>query len=664
MKFIYRCLYFVLLPAITWAQHDTSYYSVVNKSKIAGSEKMWQSVNGDYHISYQFNDRGRGDSTETVLHVNADGNISSLLTTGIDYYKNPFQEQYAIHGDSAVWTINGDRKAVVFNNQLYSPSGGSPVIFEILLKAIMRQPHKKMATLPDGNIGIGETMDKSLNINGKNQQLRLFTMYFDPSPVPYYLWMTDDMHFFAFGTGWSYSIQKGCEKWVDSLFAMQEIASSNYYRQQLKNNSSALMGRMLFTHANIFQSATAGLQNNMTIEVVNGKIAGIFPAAAAPAKADTVIDCTGKFIMPGLWDMHGHYDKDEGVMYLGGGVTHVRDMGNDKILLTYKKQIADNALLGPDISYLSGFIDKEDPFQAPTGAIIKTLEEGLTAIDDYHNLGYQQIKLYSAVKPEWVKPLAAHAHSLGMRVCGHIPAFMTAEQAINAGYDEITHMNFLFLNFMGDTIDTRTPARFRLVGDNAGSLDLQSAAVQKFIALMKQKHIALDATLNVWQGMFDEFKGDTSGFIKPVFDWLPAANKTSVAVQSPFGSEQQKVAYKAAFKNMLNMLKMLYDNGILLVPGTDGGDANALHHELELYVKAGIPAAEVLKIATYNAALDCNLQNVYGQVLPGRLADFIIIDGDPIKDISAIRRVRNVVKNNRLYQPKQLLQSQGWTYYY
>jgi imidazolonepropionase-like amidohydrolase len=112
------------------------------------------------------------------------------------------------------------------------------------------------------------------------------------------------------------------------------------------------------------------------------------------------------------------------------------------------------------------------------------------------------------------------------------------------------------------------------------------------------------------------------------------------------------------------MLKLLYDNGILLVAGTDGGDANALHHELELYVRAGIPASKVIQIATYNAALDCGLQNVYGQILPGRIADLIIIDGNPSEHISDIRNIRTVIKNGRVYQPKQLLQSQGWKYYY
>ena len=112
------------------------------------------------------------------------------------------------------------------------------------------------------------------------------------------------------------------------------------------------------------------------------------------------------------------------------------------------------------------------------------------------------------------------------------------------------------------------------------------------------------------------------------------------------------------------MLKLLYDNGILLVAGTDGGEAIALHHELEIYVQSGIPANEALKIATYNAAVDCGLQNRYGEILPGRDADLILIDGNPAQNISDVRRVEWVIKNDKMYSPKQLLASQGWKYYY
>ena len=535
---------------------------------------------------------------------------------------------------------------------------------DLFLKYLLQQPDKSVKLLPDGIAHTGEPVSKTISVNNKSVNLKLYPLYFDPSPVPQYIWVDDSLNFFASTSAWSSTIKKGYELWADSLFTLQEIAGESYYQSQENAYSKQQPSYILFRHANLFESSTATVKRNVDVEVRAGKINAIYPSQKSYVKADTIIDCTGKLLMPGLWDMHAHYSKDEGIMYMAGGITHIRDMGNDKILLVYKKAIADNRMLGPDISYISGFIDKEDPFQGPTGTIISSLDEGIKAIDDYHALGYQQIKLYSAIKPEWVAPMAAHAHSLGMHVCGHIPAFMTAEQAIHAGYNEITHMNFIFLNFMGDTIDTRTPARFRLVGDNAGKLDLNSKAVKDFIALMKEKHISLDPTMNVWQGMFDEFKGDTSNYLKPVINWLPDAYKTNLAIQTPFGSDANKADYKAAFANMLKMLKLLYDNGILLVAGTDGGEANAVHHELELYVQADIPTNEVLKIATYNAALDCNLQDRYGSVMIGKDADLILIDGNPLNNISDIRKVQLVIKNNRMYQPKQLLQSQGWKYYY
>lgn len=665
MKTIIFLLTFSVFSSLLFAQRDTLYYSVVSKGKITGAEKIWQPSANEYHLAYQFNDRGRGDSTTTVIQTNVEGLITSLNVTGIDYYKNTYSEQFSITGDSAIWIKNGDRKSKKFNNELYD-AAGAPSVLEFQINWILKQTGRRTAQIPDGFIHADEPLSRSVSFNGKSIKLKLVAIYFEPSPTPFYVWMTDDMHFFAMVSSWASTIQRGYEAWPETLFGLQEIAAQDYYGKQVKNNSTVLGARVTLIHANIFQSATATVKKDMTVELFGGKIASIYPSLKTKTvmQGDTIIDCKGKFLMPGLWDMHGHYSKEEGTSYLAGGVTHVRDMGNDKIVMTYKDQIRENRLLGPDLSYISGFIDKEDPFKGPTGAIINNLDEGIKAIDDYHKIGCQQIKLYSAIKPEWVAPLASHAHGLGMKVCGHIPAFMTAEQAINAGYDEITHMNFIFLNFMGDTIDTRTPARFRRVGDDAFKLDLQSKPVKDFINLMKRKHTSLDATMNVWQGMFDEFKGDTAHSLKPIISWLPESWLTDLSIQSPFGSEEKKYAYKRSFSNMMKMLKQLYDNGILLVAGTDGGEANALHHELELYVQSGIPANQVLKIATYNAARDCNLLNKYGDIKTGMVIDLILIDGDPVKTIGDIRRVNLVIKNGRMYQPKQLLRSLGWKYYY
>ncbi|MDQ3019885.1 MAG: amidohydrolase family protein [Bacteroidota bacterium] len=643
---------------------DTSYYSVVKSGTISGEQKAWQTSPDQFNYTYYYNDRGRGDSLSAAIQTNKEGLIVSLNINGVDYYKNPYSESFEIIGDSAVWTINGDRKAKKFDNQFYY-SYLIPSINELEINWLMKQPGRKGNVLPESFIHADEPVSKSISYDGRSAVLNLYSIYFDTLPAPWYVWMTDKGHLFALVNSWFSIIEEGYETWADTLNAIQELAGQKYFLNQMKEFSENLPAHILITHANIFQSADASLLEDMTVEVLNGDIADIYPASENKiTEADTIINAAGKFLMPGLWDMHGHYYKEAGVWYLSGGVTHVRDMGNSKILLTYKEEIANNNMLGPDISYISGFIDKIDPYQGPTGKMVGSIEEAIKAIDEYKQLGYDQIKIYSSIKPEWVPAMAEHAHTLGMRICGHIPSFMTGEQAIRDGYNEMTHMNFVFLNFMGDTIDTRTPLRFRLVGDNAGKIDLQSKEVQSFISLMKEKSITLDATLNIFGGMFNEFKGDTSASLKPVISWLPDYLLTELANQTPFGSEDNKPDYQSAFANMKKMLKLLYDNGILLVAGTDGGEAIGLHHELEIYVEAGIPANEVLKIATYNAALNCNLQNKYGEIKTGRTADLILIDGNPMNNISDIRRVELVIKNNKIYNPKQLLASQGWKYYY
>ena len=649
------------------SQTDTTHYSVVLKGKIAGKQQVWKT--GDaYNYLYQFNDRGRGDSILTSIKTTDKGLISSMKINGVSYFKNPYEENFSISGDSAVWMVNGDRKSKRFKNELYMAKGTlSPAIYELFIKWTMKQKDKRTALLPEGFLRMGNPISKTIRFKNKSINLQLIPLYFDPNPLPTYIWLTENMQFFAIADNWMATIRLGEEGLIDSLLHIQEVTDQPYFEAEVKNNSRQVTGLSVFTNATVFYSTEAVAKKNMTVEVVGGKIKAIYPSLSQHkyTKADTVIDCKGKFLMPGLWDMHSHYFKESGLFYVAGGVTHVRDMGNEKIILAYKKRIAENKLLGPDISYLSLLLDKAGQLQAPTGEIISTLDEGFKAIDSYKGLGFQQLKIYSSIDPEWVEPLIKHAHQLKMRVSGHIPMGLTAQQGIHKGYDELTHLNFVFLNFLDGYIgDIKGMARFTAIGEKAGNVDLQSEKVQHFLSLMKQKHTVLDPTLGIMQRLFEEFKGDTTNYLKPVVKWMPEAMASSVVNQSPLGNDSNKVAFKACFLNMLKMVKLIHAQGISLVAGTDGGDANALHHELELYVQAGISANEVLKIATYNAALNCNLQNEYGQIKIGFPADFILIDGDPLQNISDIRKIEFVVKNQRLYQPKQLLSKRGWTYYY
>ncbi|GAO41389.1 amidohydrolase family protein [Flavihumibacter petaseus] len=650
------------LPA---QQADTTYYSVVKTGTVAGEQKVWHTGPTAIHYSYHYQDRGRGDSIHASVRTNPEGMILYLKATGVDYNKNAYSETFEVVNDSAITTINGIRKTSKFSNQWYE-SWVTPGIIAMRVNWLLRQPGKKGVTLDGNPIRTEHPVETSVSLNGKTAALSLFALYDNDDDPPHYAWFTRDTTFFAH-LGLFSLIQKGYETWTDTLIALQEQAGRSYYTRQIKEQSAGIPRRLVIEHANLFESATATVKKDMTVVITEGKIAAIYPSSEKkPIQPDSVIDAKGKFLMPGLWDMHLHYEseKSEGGWYLAGGVTHGRDLGHVKILLSYRDQIASNHLLGPDISYVAGLIDKQGPLQAPGGIIVASLPDAIKAIHTYKQLGYRQIKLYSSIDPAWVAPMCAEAHKLGMRVSGHVPAFMTAEQAVNDGYDELTHLNFLFLNFLGDTLDTRTPVRFSAVGDRAGTIDLQSPEVQRFIRLLAAKKIVVDATLNLYAKRFNEFKGDTSSMLKPVVNWLPEYMRNDLAIANPYGSDTRKPAYRASFQNMLRMLKLLYDNQVELVAGTDGGRALALQYELELYVQAGIPANEVLKIATYNAAKTCGLLNSYGEIRTGLMADCILIDGNPAQNISDIRRVEWVIKNNKFYHPKQLLSLRGWKYYY
>ncbi len=642
---------------------DTLFYSIVKNNEKTGFQKIWTGGPHEFYSAYQFNDRGRGDSITAVITTNDSGLIIRAETRGVDYFKKPFYESLTINKDSVITVVNDQRKSKIYKGELFQSA--EPTDIEPGTRYLLLHPDKKIPLHNGGTIMMLPPHEKSVVFRGKPLRLFLCEFYVDENEPPNFVWISDDHHFFASVSDWFSTIKSGYESLTDSLNILQLIQAKTYFRRQMKSLADTLPSGLAIRHVRLFDSEHAAMLDDMTVILRDAKVVTVGKSSVVQIpEGCTMIDGTHKTLLPGLWDMHGHYMETEGLNYLAGGVTHVRDMGNSTRLLAVRDAIRNNELLGPDLSYISGFIDQAGPYQGPTGAIVHSLEEGLQAVDKYEKLGYPQIKLYSSIDPGWVSPLAARARSHGMRVCGHIPAFMTAEQAIHAGYNEITHMNMVMLNFQGDTIDTRTMRRFSAVGERAMKLDLNSDEVHSFIRLLQEKHISLDPTMNVFAGMFTVFPGDTDASIKPIVSWMPADQRETITARSSFAPVSEKGEYDASFDRMMKMLKKLYDNGILIVAGTDGGEAFALEHELELYVEAGIPPANALQCATYNAAKDCNLLNDYGTISEGKPADMILVDGNPASTISDIRRVEWVIKNGREYHPKTLFGSIGWSYYY
>jgi len=307
----------------------------------------------------------------------------------------------------------------------------------------------------------------------------------------------------------------------------------------------------------------------------------------------------------------------------------------------------------------AGFMDGPGPYQGPTKVLVSTPEEVRAAVERYASLGYPQIKMYSSIKPELVPVIIAEAHQRGMRVSGHIPAGMTAAECVKLGFDEIQHANFLALNFMPDVKETRTPARFTEPARRTADLDVDSPEVRAFLSLLKDRSVALDPTLSVFESMFTDRPGEVPAGNADVFKRLPAQVRRGMLTGGLPVPEGMDGRYRQSFATMLKLVGAAYRAGIPVESGTDALAGFSLLRELELHVQAGIPSAEVLRAATLGAARIMRRDRDLGTVAPGRLADLAIVDGDPLKNIGDIRRVGTTIKGGVVYRSDELYQALG-----
>ena len=662
MKSIYSfCICIGLALQVSANITDTTRYSILTSGLPSGKQISWQDNKNDYHYYYEFNDRGRGPSITQAITTNDAGIVIKEEITGVDYYKTPVNEIFYTKDNKAFWKNKFENDSATFTNQTYSDINGTPASIELLLKMLRSSSTKKLDVLPAGTRDFKETFEKEIS-NGQ-QKLQVELIAFSGfGGAPQFTWFTKDGNFFASLADWSSIIKQGFEKNADELLTIQKKYEQQFYSDLATKITQKNITGIAIKNVNVFNSKTGTVSSNNTVLIKNNKIEKIGNSSlVAIPSSYKIIDGTGKFLMPGLWEMHGHFDQSSGPFMIAQGVTNLRDMGNGPSLLAVREQINKDSILGPNITYISGFIDQAGPYAGPTGAIIHNLDEGLKAIDEYKIKGYDQIKLYSSIKPEWVKPLAAKAHSLGMRVCGHIPSHMTASQAIDAGYNEVTHINMLMLNFFGDTVETRNMNRFKLVGEKGYTIDLKGAEAQALIKKMKDKNIAHDPTITTFEDMFIGLPGKPSPAYVPILDYLPAEIKRSAMSGGFIGEDSEIESYRKSYDNMKKMIKELYDNEITIVAGTDGG---IVQHELETYVDCGIPNADALRTATIVPARLTGKDNLLGSIEVGKIANMILIDGNPLQNMQDIRKVFLTIKEGKIYSPKDIYAAYGWKYYY
>lgn len=635
------------------------HYAVLLAGNRAGSAVTTYLSDREQRFTYEFTDRGRGPSTVTRAVLDENGLPVLLEITGHDYLKNVVSERYERSAGKAVWRNDSEQGAqAVTGPAYYPPLNGPPQETELLARALLRAPESGLDLLPNGRQKIESRGAVTIRKGGEAKKVLLYALTgggFEPN----YVWLDEQGRLFA-TCGWPSLIREGWEGSLAELVKAQEARAAEREKSQVARLAHPPKGsRLVLTGARLLDPASGTVRSGTTVVVTGDRITAVGPdgQVALPAGAERV-DAKGRTLMPGLWDMHVHLSTLDGLLHLAAGVTTVRDLANDTdFLIGLRRRFDSGEVLGPRV-LMAGILDGPGPYAGPTKALVAEKEEAIRWVDRYADLGYVQIKIYSSVDPALVPAIVERAHSRGLRVSGHIPNGLKAEQAVREGFDEIQHTNFLILNFL-DGVDTRTPARFSEVAKHAAELDLESDRVRAFLALLKEKGTTVDPTVNAFEGMFTGRPGQLDPSFTEVVDRLPPQVRRNLyggGLPVPEGMDQR---YRDSYRAILAMVRALYDHAIPFVAGTDSLAGFGLHRELELYGMAGIPAMDILRAATIVPARIMKRDKELGTIEPGKLADLILVDGRPDEKIGDIRRVTLTVKGGVVYDPAALYREIG-----
>jgi hypothetical protein len=650
----------LLLLASSAHAATTDRFSVVANGETVGHIIATQdgpTVDIDYAVS----DNGRGPKHKEHLVLDASGTPSQWTIQGASLMGGPVSETLAWKDGVESWTSQADHGQVkAAAPRLYIGNDASPWALGLYAQLLAKAPGGTLDVLPRGRLKLEKI--RRLTVGEGAQAIPVDAYVLSGVELtPELLLLDANGRLFAQLDN-ELVVREGYEGQSRALTELAEQLTLERLQAIQRRVAHAYDAPVRIRNVRLFDPKTEAIGQPVTLVVFRGRISTIEPSAADTAAHpdQVVIDGQGGTLVAGLHDMHAHNSLWSGPFYLAAGVTTTRDMGNvNPVLLDLTRRLDAGDVPGPHI-IASGFIEGRSPYSARVGFIPDRLEEGLKDVDWYADRGYLQIKIYNSMNPDWVKPLAAEAHRLGLRTVGHVPAFTTADRMIEDGYDEITHINQLMLGWLlAPGEDTRTPLRLTAMA-RAADLDLTSAKVRHTIDLMKAHDTGLDTTAVIIERLMLSRAGEVADGDKPYLDHMPIGyQRFRMRSFVNFKDEAEKATYDKAFGKVMDTLALLHREGIRMWPGTDDATGFTVHRELELYNRIGMTPGEVLRVATFDCDQYLTRDQQYGSLERGKRADFFLVPGDPTKDISAVRQIRMVMKDGVIYYPSEIYAALG-----
>lgn len=618
-------------------------------SSIAGKHgeiSSWSLPDGRTAYRMSMSLRGWITETDQITTTGPDGGPISHSIRGFTD-SGDATEDYAIDAAGlATWKTAVDAGTAPFAGKRYLPYGGPWLAVETDIAALVAAGAKGLDLLPGGHASL--TIGEPLTLAGPHGPLTLklaFVEGFGFSPWP--VWLDGQNR--LFGTAGSLSmLPEGHDALGPRLKEMQEQATSARVRDVARGFlAKTSRTPTLIDHVLLFDSLGGTYQPDRAVLIAGGKVVAVGAGGTlkAPSGA-TVIDGRGKTLTPGLWDAHRHVGGDDWnlLQNLATGITNYRSPGSqigDAQSIFRRRALGE--LLAPD-GKVSVIVDRKDPLAAQGSLTVSSAAETIAAVRKIKAAGMWGVKFYTSMNPAWIAPAAAEAHKLGLHVHGHVPAGMRPLDAVRAGYDEVTHINFIMMQAMPQAVVDKANTAARLEGPAkyGKDVDLDSPEMKQFYAELAKRGTVIDPTLTVAEPLMTSDGSAMAPEYAPYADIAPPAVSRSWRIAGyPLFDGLTRDDFRKSFAKMVGLVGRLHQAGVRIVAGTDGYGLE-LVREIELYQQAGLTNAEALQTATILPARLTGMDKRVGSITPGKSANIILVDGDVSKDITNLRHVHTV----------------------